>query len=124
MPFFSTLARSTAPSQVMIRKHASGGVEIDADSRLAAVRPVPPVLVSRQLSSTWSSRDRLSIKGVAQKGGNRGRSKRRSASAFAYGCPGAFTDWENHLPTARTARTKAPLRRAGVWGASLHRPKF
>jgi hypothetical protein len=24
----------------MIRKHASGGVEINADSRLAAVRPV------------------------------------------------------------------------------------
>jgi len=37
---------------------------------------------------------------------------------------GAFTDWENHLPAARAARTKAPLRRVGVWVASFHRPKF
>jgi hypothetical protein len=35
-------------------------------------------------------------------------------SAFAYGCPRAFTDRENHLPTARTVRTKDPPRRAGL----------
>jgi hypothetical protein len=30
-------------------------------------------------------------------------------SAFAYGCPRAFTDRENHLPTARTVGTKDPV---------------
>src|ERR1700730_16849478 len=50
----------------------------------------------------------------AQNGGNRGQSNHRSASAFAYGCPRPFTDRENHLPKARTVRTKTPPRRAEV----------
>ena len=54
----------------------------------------------------------LSIKVGAQNGGKRGQSNHRSA--FVYGCPRALTDCENNLPTARTVRTKAPPRRAGV----------
>jgi hypothetical protein len=68
----------------------------------------PSQVLIRKDASTWRSNQR------AQNGGNRGQSNHRSASAFAYGCPRAFTDRENHLPTARTVRTKAPPRRAGV----------
>ena len=70
---------------------------------------------ARNMNTVAKRREcRSSPSDAVQNGGNRGQSNRRLALAFAHGCPRAFTGCENHLLTARTVRTKAPLRRVGV----------